>query len=104
MPRGGARPTPGRRRSAALLLCHYPGTPLVLEAVTLAADLHHGGMVEQAVEHGGGQHRLAREGLVPTAEGQVRGEYHGAALVTPAHHLEEQVGLLAAHRQVTDLV
>jgi hypothetical protein len=34
-------------------------------------DLHDGGMVQDTVEHGSGQHRIACECLVPTAECQV---------------------------------
>ena len=29
---------------------------------------------------------------------------HRAALVAPRHHLEEQIGLLPSHRQITDLI
>jgi hypothetical protein len=41
---------------------------------------------------------------VQTAEGKIRSQDHRAALVTPRHDLEEQVGLLACHRQVADLI
>ncbi len=60
--------------------------------------------MENPVEHGGGEDRLAGEGLVPRAEGQVRGQDHRAALVALGDDLEEQVRLLAPQRQVADLV
>lgn len=39
--------------------------------------------------------------LSQLTEGQVGSEDHGAAFVTLRQHLEEQVGLFAAHRQVS---
>ena len=50
--------------------------------------------MQDAVEHGSGEHGVARERLVPAAEGQVGGEDHGPR--SRCHNLEEQVGLLAA--------
>src|ERR1700688_748869 len=39
-----------------------------------------------------------------TAEGEIRSEYHRTALVATCDDLEEQIGLLATHRQIADLV
>ena len=36
--------------------------------------------------------------LVPAAEGEIGSEYHRTAFIAPRDDLEEQVGLLAAHR------
>ena len=47
---------------------HDAGPTLVLEPVAFASDLHDGGMVQDSVEHGGGQHHIACECLIPTAE------------------------------------
>ncbi len=60
--------------------------------------------MEDPIEHRYGQYTVAGEGAIPAAEGEIRGEDHRAAFVALRHDLEEQVGLLAAHRQVADLV
>ena len=61
-------------------------------------------MMQDAVKHGGGQHRVACEGLIPTAERQVRGQDHRAFLVAFCRDLEEEVCLFPSERQVSDLV
>jgi hypothetical protein len=61
-------------------------------------------MVQQPVEHRRRQYRVAGEGLIPRPEGQVRGQDHRALLVALGDDLEEQIGLLTAQRQITDLV
>jgi hypothetical protein len=53
---------------------HDASAPLVLQPVALAGDLHHGRVVQDAVEHCSGEHGIACERLVPAAEGQVGGE------------------------------
>lgn len=60
--------------------------------------------MQQAVEQRGGERGVAVKGLVPLPERQVAGQQHGAFLVAFGDDLEEQVGLVTAHRQVTDLV
>ena len=52
-------------------------------------------VVQQPVEHRGGEGRVAGEGLVPLGEAEVTGEDQAAALVALGDDLEEQVGLLA---------
>jgi hypothetical protein len=37
---------------------------LVLQAIAFAGDLHDGGVMQDLVEHRGGQHRIAGEGIV----------------------------------------
>jgi uncharacterized protein YfaT (DUF1175 family) len=76
----------------------------VLEPKALAIDVDDNRVVENAIEHRGGKHAVAGEGAIPAAEGQVRCQDLRAAFVALCQHLEEQVGLLAAHRQVADLV
>lgn len=55
-------------------------------------------------EHRHGEHAVAGEGGIPTAESEIRSEDHRAAFVALRHNLEEQVGLLTAHRQIAYLV
>jgi len=54
--------------------------------------------MEDPIEHRYSEYAVAGEGAVPAAEGEIRSEDHRAALVALRHDLEEQVGLLAAHR------
>ena len=51
--------------------CHDAGAALVLQPVALTGDLHDGRVVQYAVEHGGGEHGVTSERLIPAAEGQV---------------------------------
>src|ERR1700731_1441763 len=80
------------------------GLALVVEPITFSIDADDDGVMKDAIEHRGGQHTVAGEGAVPTAEGEIRGENHRAALVATLDDLEEQVGLLAVQRQIADLV
>ena len=47
---------------------HDAGAALVLEPIALTTDLNDGRVMKDPVEHGGGEHSVARERLVPTAE------------------------------------
>src|SRR5260221_5590160 len=80
------------------------GLALVLESEALAVDADDGGVVKDAIKHRGGEYAVAGEGAIPTAEGEIRCQDQRAALVAPREHLEEQICLLAAHRQITDLL
>ena len=60
-------------------------------------------MVEQTIEDRGGQH-LVPEDLALVDETLVGSDDEAGALVTACHLAEEQVGFLAAHRQVAELV
>jgi len=52
----------------ALWPCQDPSPPLVLQPVAFSRDLDDRGVMQEAIEHGGGQHGVAGEGLVPAAE------------------------------------
>ena len=60
-------------------------------------------MVQQAIENGGGHHRVA-EDRAPLPDGAVRGDQHAAALVSAGDELEEQVRRIRVERQVAELV
>src|SRR6185295_6105304 len=83
---------------------HHAGTALVFQTVALARDLHDGGVMQDAVEHGSGEHGIAGECFVPAAEGKVRREDHRPLLVASGYHLEEEIGLLTSEGEITDLV
>jgi hypothetical protein len=71
---------------------------LVLEPVAFAIDADDSRVVKDAVEHRRGEHAGAGEGAIPTSEGEIRSEYHRAAIIATRYDLKEQIGLLAAHR------
>ena len=64
------------------------------EAVALAFEGDHGGVVDESVDEGGGDHGVA-EDLASLLEAAVRGDDDRAALVAARHKGEEQVGCLA---------
>ena len=73
------------------------------QPVALALEGDHGGVVDEPVDQGGGDHRVA-EDLAPLLEAAVRGDDDRAAFVAARDEREEQVGGLAFERQVADLV
>ena len=60
-------------------------------------------MVEQPVQDGGGQDRIA-EDLAPVDEALVAGQDDGGALVASGDQAEEQAGLVAGQGQIADFV
>ena len=62
------------------------------------------GVVEKAVEDGGGNGAVAVEDCGPLLEGFVGGEHDGAALVALADRLEEEVCAALIDGKITDLV
>jgi hypothetical protein len=80
------------------------GFALVLEPETLTINADDGRVVQDSIEHRGGQHAVAGESAVPAAEREIRSEYHRTAFIAPRDDLEEQIGLFAAQRQIADLV
>ena len=52
------------------------GLALVLEPITFSIDADDDGVVQDAIEHRGGQDAVTGEGAIPAAEGEVRGEDH----------------------------
>ena len=89
--------------SAPSLGLSSPALSFSREPVALALDVDGDRVVQQAVEDGGGDHRVA-EDVPPGAEALVAGDDDRAALVAAADELEEQVGALAIDRDVADLV
>ena len=77
--------------------------PRSREAVALALERDHVGVVDEAVDEGGGDHGVA-EDLAPGFEAAVAGDDDRAAFVAAGDQGEEQVGGLAFERQVADLV
>ena len=61
-------------------------------------------MVEQTVEHGGGDRAIAVEDGSPLFEGFVRGKYDRTAFVALADDLEEQVGSALVDGKIANLV
>src|SRR6202049_3902035 len=77
---------------------------LVLGAVALAFDDDGVGVVQDAVEDGGGQGAVVVEDLRPVFVGAVGGDHHRSALVALADDLEQQVCAVLVDRKVTELI
>jgi hypothetical protein len=73
------------------------------QAVALAFEGDHGGVVHEAVDERGGDHRVA-EDFAPGLESAVAGDDDRAAFVAAGDQGEEQVGGLSFEREVADLV
>lgn len=69
---------------------------LVLEPVGVAAQVDDLGVVDEAVDHRGGDDVVAEDLALP-AERLVRGHDEGGALVPGEDELEEQVGRLGSN-------
>ena len=77
--------------------------PRSREAVALAFEGDHGGVVHEPVDQRGGDHRVA-EDLAPGLEPAVAGDDDAAAFVAAGDQREQQVRGLAFEREVADLV
>jgi len=91
----------GLRRRSGLL--HRPAPALFAQPIAFALDGDDVAVVKQAIEDGGGHHRVAEHG-VPFADRPVGRHQHGAALVATAHQLEEQLGDVGRERQIAEFV
>jgi len=76
----------------------------VFHAVALALDDDGLGVVQEAVEHGGGDGGVAVEDGGPVLEGFVGGQDDGTAFVALADDLEEEVRAALVDGQVADFV
>jgi hypothetical protein len=75
-------------------LAEQSGLALVFQSEALAIDVDDDGVVKDPIEHRHGEHSVAGEGAIPTAEAEVGDEDHCAAFVTLRDDLEEQIGQL----------
>ena len=73
------------------------------QPIGMPLDLDDDGMVQQAVQQGGGHDVVAEEGA-PVPEAAIGGKDGGALLVAGIDQLEEQVGAAGFDRQVADLI
>ena len=71
--------------------------------VALAVDVEHDAAVQQAVEHGGGHHRVV-EDLPPRADAEIGRHDDGALQIALGDDLEERGSRFALQRQVAHLV
>lgn len=76
----------------------------MFEAVALTGDRHDACVMQQAIEQCSGERGILSKGRIPLTEGQIAGDDQTAFFVAGRNHLEEQVGLLPAHRQIADFV
>jgi len=82
---------------------HQAGFPLFAEPIRVALDVDRGRVVQQPVEDGARDHRVA-EDLAPRARALIAAEQDRAAFIAPADELEEEIGPLPIDRDVADLV
>ena len=75
----------------------------VFEPVGVAFEGDDLGVVDEPVDHGGGDHVVA-EGLAPPAERLVAGHDEAGPLVPGGDELEEQVGGLGLEGDVADFI
>ena len=75
----------------------------LLQAVRLALDVDHGTMVQNTVQDSGGDGNIGKD-LVPLEEGLVGGKDGGRFFIPSGNELEEQIGALDVHREITNLV
>ena len=61
-------------------------------------------VVEESVEHGGGDGGVAIEDTRPLLEGFVCGQHDGTALVAGTDDLEEQIGTALVDGEVTHFI
>ena len=59
--------------------------------------------MQHPVQDGAGDDRISKN-IPPISIGLIRGENHGASLVTPGDELEEQVGSQAINGDIPDLI
>jgi hypothetical protein len=81
----------------------HPPEVAVFEPVAVAFEADDLGVVDEAVDHGGGHDGVA-EGLAPAPEGLVGGDDDAGALVAGRDELEEQVGGVSFEGDVADFV
>ena len=80
------------------------GLDLVLHSKAGAFDDDRLGVMEEAVQNGGGEGAVVVEDPGPLFEGLVGGQHDGAAFVALADDLEEQIGAVLVDGQVAEFV
>ena len=71
---------------------------------TIAFEQNGFGVMEEAVEHGGGDGAVVIEDGRPLLEGFVGGQRDRTPFVTLADDLEEKIGAVLVNRQIADFV
>ena len=94
-------PVPGRW--SRCVVSRHPPEVTVLEPIAVALQADDLGVVDQAVDHGGGNGGVP-EHLAPAPEGPIGGDQHRGPLVAGRHQLEEQVGRLGLEGDVAHFV
>ena len=80
------------------------GGGLFFHAVAGAFDHDGFGVMEEPVEHCGGQGAVVIEDRGPLLEGFIGGQHDGTAFVPGADDLKEQIGALLVDRQIAHLI
>lgn len=76
----------------------------MFEPVAFSGNRHDTRVVQQAIKQRSGQRGILGEGRIPLAEGQIAGNDQAAFFVAGCNDLDEQVGLLPGHWEVSNFV
>ena len=77
---------------------------LVFHAEALAFDDDSIGMMQQPIEHRGGQGAVMVEDRRPLLEGAVGGQDQRPLFIAQADHLEKQIGACLVNRQIAEFI
>jgi hypothetical protein len=80
-----------------------PGAALLAQAEAVAADGKDVAVVQEAVENGRRDHRIA-EHAPPFADRSIAGDQETAALVAPRDELKEEMRRIGLERQIAEFV
>ena len=82
----------------------FLGAWLILHSVARSFNDDGVGMMEESIQHGGGNGAVVIENRGPLFEGLVGGEGDGSSLIALTDHLEEEISPLLIDGQITDLI
>ncbi len=80
------------------------GFNFTFHTITLALDKDGLGMMEKAIQYGGGECRVIVEDLRPFFKRSIRSNDNRALFIAQADDLEEQIGAMLVNGQETELV
>ena len=92
-----------RARLGGGFRCDQPGFELLAEPIALSFDVDGARMVEQAIQNGRRDDRIAKD-LAPGAQALIARQDDGTPFIATGDELEEQVRPLPINRDIADLI
>ena len=74
-----------------------------LKAIRFALDVNDSAVMQDRIKDGGGNGNVGKD-LVPLREGLIGNENSGDLFIAASNQLEEKVGALNVHREISDLI